>query len=68
MVRTIAAGIYMVVWGVATIFLLVKGQPIPPEYWSLPALGVGALFAALGAIEKKSTSEPPKDGTTEEKS
>lgn len=65
MVRTIAAAIYMVVWGVATVFLLVKGQPIPPEYWSLPALGLGALLTAIGAIEKKGNKDT-KEGEAED--
>lgn len=64
-IRAIAATIYMVVWGIATVYLLVNKQPIPPEYWSLPALGLGALLTAIGAIEKKKTGPTTEESAEE---
>lgn len=61
MLRTIVAVIFMVVWGAATIVVLVQKHEIPPEYWTLPALGLGGLLAALGSSDKKKSprSDPP---------
>lgn len=57
MVRTIAAATYMVVWGIATIVLIIRGDPIPAEYWTLPAIGLGGLLTAISTLEGKSRRE-----------
>jgi len=67
-VRTIAAATYMLVWGIATIVLIIRGDPIPAEYWTLPAIGLGGLLTAISTLENKSKRdkpevEPPKDNT-----
>lgn len=70
MVRTIAAAIYMVVWGIATIVLLLKGDPIPAEYWTLPAIGLGGLLTAMASLERKRDEkpkiDPPKNDTVKD--
>lgn len=71
MVRTIAAATYMLVWGVATVVLIVRGEPIPAEYWTLPAIGLGGILTAISTLENrnrrdKSEIEPPKDDTVKE--
>lgn len=71
MVRTIAAAIYMLVWGIATIVLLIRGDQIPAEYWTLPAIGLGGLLTAMSTLDNrnkrdKSEVEPPKDDTVKE--
>lgn len=68
MVRTIAAATYMLVWGMATIVILIRGDPIPAEYWTLPAIGLGGLLTAISTLENKSRKDkhevgPPKDDT-----
>ncbi len=71
MVRIIAAATYMSVWGVATIVLIARGDPIPAEYWTLPAIGLGGLLTAISTLDNrskkdKSEIEPPKDNTVKE--
>ena len=77
MVRTIIAAIYIGVWGVATIVILIRNGAIPPEYWTLPAVGLGGLLAALNTLDSKNkTNEdkpkkpklppPAEDSTAEE--
>lgn len=70
MVRTIAAATYMLVWGVATIVLIARGDPIPAEYWTLPAIGLGGLLTAISTLETKNRDkpkiEPPKDDTVKD--
>lgn len=68
MVRTIAAATYMAVWGIATIVLIIRGDPIPAEYWTLPAIGLGGLLTAISTLENKGKRDkpevgPPKDDT-----
>jgi hypothetical protein len=72
-VRTIAAAIYMLVWGIATVVLLIRGDPIPAEYWTLPAIGLGGLLTAISTLDnrskretQKSEVEPPKDEPVKE--
>lgn len=72
MVRTIAAVTYMVVWGIATVVLIIRGDPIPAEYWTLPAIGLGGILTAISTLEgsktrkEKKELEPPKDDTVKE--
>lgn len=72
MVRTIAAATYMFVWGVATVVILIRGDPIPAEYWTLPAIGLGGLLTAISTLENKNNKkeqpkiEPPKDDTVKD--
>lgn len=68
MVRTIAAATYMLVWGIATVVLIIRGDPIPAEYWTLPAIGLGGLLTAISTLDSKSKKDkpeigPPKDDT-----
>lgn len=67
MVRTIAAATYMLVWGIATVVLIIRGDPIPAEYWTLPAIGLGGLLTAISTLENKKKDKPevgpPKDDT-----
>ena len=71
MVRTIAAATYMFVWGVATVVIIIRGDPIPAEYWTLPAIGLGGLLTAISTLENRSKKdkpevEPPKDDTAKD--
>lgn len=71
MVRTFAAATYMFVWGVATVVILIRGDQIPPEYWTLPAIGLGGLLTAISTLENKSKKDkpevdPPKDDTVKD--
>lgn len=71
MVRTIAAATYMFVWGVATVVILIRGESIPAEYWTLPAIGLGGLLTAISTLENKSKKDkteidPPKDNTVKD--
>lgn len=72
MVRTIAAATYMVVWGVATVVILIRGGSIPPEYWTLPAIGLGGLLTAISTLENKSKKDrqpevdSPKDDSVKD--
>lgn len=71
MVRTIAAATYMLVWGVATVVLIARGEPIPAEYWTLPAIGLGGILTAISTLENRNRRdkpeiEPPKDDTVKE--
>jgi hypothetical protein len=69
-VKTIVACIYMAIWGIATIIVVIKDDSVPPEYWSLPAVGLGAVLAAVNTIEKRAKGkpdvEPDDDEATEE--
>jgi hypothetical protein len=59
----------MGVWGIATVIILVKNGTVPPEYWTLPAVGLGGIIAALNALSSRrngKSSEPPKDEVKEE--
>lgn len=71
MVRTIAAATYMSVWGIATVVLIIRGDPIPAEYWTLPAIGLGGLLTAISTLENKTKRDkpevtPPKDDTVKD--
>lgn len=72
MVRTIAAATYMFVWGVATVVLIIRGDPIPAEYWTLPAIGLGGLLTAISTLENKNNKrdksqiDPPKNDTVKD--
>lgn len=72
MFRTVIAVVYMAIWGIATIIILIKDGTVPPEYWTLPAVGLGGLLAALNSMNsrrKKGEEEddpPTKDGTAKE--
>lgn len=71
MVRTIAAATYMLVWGIATIVLIIRGDPIPAEYWTLPAIGLGGLLTAISTLDNKLRKDkpevgPPTDDTVKE--
>lgn len=68
MVRVAVACVYMVIWGTATVVLLIKDGSVPPEYWTLPAVGLGGLLAALNSLDKrtKEKPEPSKDEPTKE--
>lgn len=67
-IRLIAALVYMVVWGVAVIVFAIKDGKVPPEFWTLPGIGIGGLMVALGYAEKQSSSktkvEPPDNDDT----
>lgn len=67
MVRTIVATIYILVWGVVTIVIVLRDGRVPPEYWTLPAIGLGALVAALGPLDKKIEDNRKKLETTKPK-
>lgn len=56
--RLILSTIYMVVWGVVTIVIVARGDPIPAEYWTLPGLGVGGLLMALAGVDKVTKKTP----------
>jgi hypothetical protein len=70
MFRAVVACVYMFVWGIATIVILVKNGTVPPEYWTLPAVGLGGLLAALNTIssrqKQKNGNQPKEDPATEE--
>jgi hypothetical protein len=74
MFRTVVACVYMGVWGIATVIILFKNGTVPPEYWTLPAVGLGGLFAALNALSNRKNGEekkpppphPPNDDTLKE--
>lgn len=61
MVRNIIVSVYIAVWGIATIVILIKKGEIPAEYWTLPAVGLGGLLAALSSLEKKSDKKKEKE-------
>lgn len=68
MVRTVVASVYIGVWGIATIIILIKNGTVPPEYWTLPAVGLGGLIAALNSLDRKfdkpKVDNPPDDDKT----
>lgn len=68
MVRTVVASVYIGVWGIATIIILIKNGTVPPEYWTLPAVGLGGLIAALNSLDRKfdkpKVDTPPDDDKT----
>lgn len=68
MVRTVVASVYIGVWGIATLIILIKNGTVPPEYWTLPAVGLGGLIAALNSLDKKidkpKVDTPPDDNKT----
>ena len=70
MLRTVVAGIYTLVWGIALLVTLIRDKSVPAEYWTVPAIGLGAIMGVLGSIEKrkpeKPESEPPDDATAKE--
>lgn len=71
MFRTVVACVYMGVWGIATVIILIRNGTVPPEYWTLPAVGLGGLFAALNSLSNRSKRNneedpPPKEDTAKE--
>lgn len=72
MIRTVVALAYMLIWGIATIVILVKNGTVPPEYWTLPAVGLGGLLAALNSLtgrqkgKKEEEDPPPKEDVAKE--
>lgn len=69
MARTILLVIYAVVWGAAVIILVLKKGEVPPEYWTLPALGIGGMLAALDMADRRRNrrDDPGEEsGQTEE--
>lgn len=70
MVQTILLSVFIVVWGAATIIILVKKGEVPPEYWTLPAIGIGGILAALDIIDRRRNRRDPQEDneSTEESS
>lgn len=66
MVRTILLSVYVVVWGAATIIILVKKGEVPPEYWTLPAIGIGGILAALNTLDRSRNRQDQQEGQSEE--
>lgn len=70
--RTAALVAFMLVWGTVTLITAWRNKEVPPEYWSIPALGVGgilAAFATLGDRRGREPNRPQQDadtGTTED--
>jgi hypothetical protein len=53
-VRNIILVGFMAIWGVVVIIVAIqeKGK-VPPEYWTLPAIGLGAILGAFSAWEER---------------
>lgn len=53
MARYITLGLFMVVWGAVTIIVAIQQQgKVPPEYWTLPGIGIGGILGAFAAFER----------------
>lgn len=54
MVRNIILVGFMAIWGAVVIIVAIqeKGK-VPPEYWTLPAIGLGAILGAFSAWEER---------------
>jgi hypothetical protein len=51
----------MLVWGIATVVILIKNGTVPPEYWTLPAVGLGGLLAALNSLNNRKSKKSEED-------
>jgi hypothetical protein len=51
--RYITLGVFMTVWGAVTIIVaLQEGGKVPPEYWTIPGIGIGGILGAFAAFER----------------
>lgn len=57
MLYTIVVTVYIVVWGIVTTILVIQKGDVPAEYWSLPAIGLGAILAALSNSKKNNEGD-----------
>lgn len=63
MFRAVVAAVYMLVWGIVGVVVGIRdGKLPPPEYWTLPAIGLGGFLAAVASLEKKPEDKKKPDG------
>lgn len=76
MAKNIILVAFMVVWGAVVLIVAIqeKGK-VPTEYWTIPAIGIGAIMGAFSAIEDRRnnrnnrepdapSTDPNDDGST----
>lgn len=52
MARYIVLGVFMAVWGTVTIIAIIQSGEVPPEYWTIPGIGIGGILGAFAAFER----------------
>lgn len=66
MVRNIILIAFMAIWGAVVIIVAIqeKGK-VPPEYWTLPAIGLGAILGAFSAWDERQNRQNRPGGSDE---
>jgi hypothetical protein len=50
--RTVVLSVFMIVWGAVTFVVVVKNGTVPPEYWAIPAIGIGGILGVMTGYER----------------
>lgn len=57
--------VYVSAWSIVTVIISIKKGEIPPEFWTIPAMGLGAIASAMNSIERRRRSSD-QDQTEDE--